>query len=63
MLPALVPPLVSTIKSYVPLVVISPSADPEPRTISPVPLGAKVMLPFAPSNNVMFPALVPVFVF
>jgi hypothetical protein len=30
---------------------------------TPVPSGVKVIAPLAPSNNVMFPALVPLFVF
>jgi hypothetical protein len=30
---------------------------------TPVPFGVTVISPFAPSNNVMLPALVPLFVF
>jgi hypothetical protein len=62
-LPALVPSLVSIIKSYAPLLVMSPVASPAPTSISPVPLGESLIFPFAPSSNVIFPALVPLFVF
>ena len=60
--PAFVPELVSIIKSCAPLVVISPFADPEPTTTSPVPLGFKVIFPLAASVIVIADELVPALV-
>ena len=62
MLEEFVPAFVSRTKSCAPELVIFPLADPLPITISPVPFGAKAILPSAASVIVMDPELVPAFV-